>query len=147
GGVRPPDRPPLGPFLQRDLGVVGDLVEVPRLPLAEIWGRPEHRVVRQRQLVHEIASCSSSLGPMAAASGPARNAATRSAVSCPWRMQSAIPIPRRAEPVTNTPGLAARATSIRATRSRCPTSYWGIARCHRITLVISGRSRSPRALP
>src|SRR6266511_3768025 len=149
GRVDASNRHPLRPFLEQDLGLVPDLVEVAGGSFAKVGGPPEHGIVRVGQLVHEIASCSrpsGGLSPIARSVAPdSRYATTPRAASRPSRTQSAIPTPRNAEPVTNTPGLFARAASIRPTRSRWPTWYWGIERFHRATREATGGEPIPTA--
>jgi hypothetical protein len=57
GRIGPSDRDPVRPFLEQDLGLVGELVQVFGRAVPQVRRAGEHRVVRVRQLVHEISSC------------------------------------------------------------------------------------------
>ena len=57
-----------------------------------------------------------------------------------------MPTPLQAAPQIASPGCVATAARILATRSRCPTVYWGSAPPQRVTRVTTGPPRTPVAL-
>ena len=59
----------------------------------------------------------------------------------PLPMQAGMPTPRRAAPATARPDSVATSSSTALTLIRWPTSYWGKASVHRVTMASRGSAR------